>query len=160
MSPIKVLKDLKLLSWSTLLWGWRKGWVNRKDMTDFAISLLANPIAGEYSDKRAEKGLELIASGDFLEEDLPRLVSQQVIQINQDANTEIESDKWRLANLICLAESDRDIRSTLDMLQDIYVHFDCPKDMSACSLYSPEIIDPLEAMILVIDQLKRRLLTG
>ena len=42
VSPIKILINLGLLCWSTILIGLRKGWVSRKDVIDYAVDLLVN----------------------------------------------------------------------------------------------------------------------
>lgn len=146
MSPIKILINLGLLCWSTILLGLRKGWVDRKDVIDYAVNLLVNG--------NDDEEVALIAGGEFLGDDeLLDLISNQVEQVDNAADL----DKWRLAHLLNIAESDEDEQSKLDRLQEVYANFDYPEDMASCSIYSQDNIDPLVAMMQVIEELRNRL---
>ncbi|MGL1933182.1 MAG: DUF2247 family protein [Desulfotalea sp.] len=143
MMPIDVIKDLKLLSWSTLLLGLTKGWVNRKDVIDYAVGLLASG--------SNELDIAVIAGGESLSEDeFCHLMIYQVS--NRDDVADLE--KWRLANLICIAESNSCQQEKLNTLQEVYVEFDYPSDMKSCSIYSQDDFAPLVAMMVVIRDLR------
>lgn len=146
MSPIKILINLGLLCWSTILIGLRKGWVSRKDVIDYAVDLLVNG--------NEDEDVAIIAGGESLEDDeLFNLISNQVKQSDNAAAL----DKWRLAHLLNIAESDDDEQTKLDRLQEVYANFDYPEDMASCSIYSQDEIDPLVAMTQVVEELKSRL---
>ncbi|ASA57914.1 DUF2247 family protein [Vibrio gazogenes] len=147
MSPIKVLISLGLLCWATILLGLKKGWVSRKDVIDYAVALLVN--GNENED------VAIIAGGESLEDD--ELFNLILNQIKQTDDTASALDKWRLAHLLNIAESDYDEQTKLDRLQEVYANFDYPEDMASCSIYSQDEIDPLVAMMQVIEELKSRL---
>lgn len=146
MSPIKVLINLGLLCWSTILFGLGKGWVSRKDVVDYAVDLLVNG--------NDDENVAIIAAGETLEDDeLLKLLSNQVEQ-SDSAN---DLDKWRLAHLISIVESNEDEQSKLDRLQEVYANFNYPEDMASCSIYYQNEIDPLVAMMQVVEELKGKL---
>lgn len=146
MSPIKILINLGLLCWSTILLGLKKGWVSRKDVIDYAVDLLVNG--------NEDEDVAIIAGGESLEDDeLFNLISNQAKQSDNAAAL----DKWRLAHLLNIAESDDDEQTKLDRLQEVYANFDYPEDMASCSIYSQDEIDPLVAMTQIVEELKRRL---
>lgn len=146
MLPIKILINLGLLHWSTILLGLGKGWVNRKDVIDYAIDLLVNG--------NNDESIAIIAAGEILRDDeLLNLISNQV---EQSADTH-DLDKWRLAHLISIAESKEDEQTKLDRLQEAYANFDYPEDMASCSIYSQDQIDPLVAMTQVVEKLRGKL---
>ncbi|MDD2739858.1 MAG: DUF2247 family protein [Methylomonas lenta] len=145
-SPIDILIDLELLCWSTILLGLKKGWVNRKEVIDYAVNLLVNG--------NNEEDVAVIAGGESLSDDeLFNLISKQIK--NTDDATDL--DKWRLANLLCIEESDDCEQSKIDKLQEIYANFDYPEDMASCSIYYQDKVDPLVAMMRVVDKLRNRL---
>ena len=147
MSPVKKLMDLGLLCWSTIFLGLKKGWVKRKDVIDYAVGLL---MAGND-----DEAVALIAGGESLnDEELLNLISTQIA--NKDEFAAL--DKWRLANLLCIAESEDSDQEKLDKLQEVYAKFEYPKDMESCSIYSRDEVDPLLAMMQVVKELKSRFL--
>ncbi|EGU56401.1 hypothetical protein VINI7043_21066 [Vibrio nigripulchritudo ATCC 27043] len=147
MLPIKILINLGLLCWSTIHLGLKKGWVSRKDVTDYAVDLLINGNENE--------NVAIIAGGDSLDDDeFFTLVSNHVRQPDDKASS---LDKWRLAHLLNIAESDDNEQTKLDRLQEVYANFDYPEDMASCSIYSQDEIDPLVAMMQVIEELRSRL---
>ena len=146
MSPIKVLINLGLLCWPTILLGFGKGWVSRKDAIDYAVDLL---IKGND-----DEDVSIIAAGETLGDDeLLNLISHQVEQ--SDSTNDL--DKWRLAHLISIAESNDDEQTKLDRLQEVYADFNYPEDMASCSIYSQDATDPLLAMIQVVEELRSKL---
>jgi len=146
MSPIKVLIDLGLLCWSTIHLGLRRGWVNRKDVIDYAISLLVKG--------NDDEGVAIIAGGEPLSDDeLLNLISNHIEKTDDVTNL----DKWLLAHLLYITESNDDKQSKIDELQEVYANFDYPEDMISCSIYSQDEIDPLVATIKVIEKLRSRL---
>ncbi len=146
MSPIRILENLGLLSWSTILLGLRNGWVSRKDLIDYAVDLLVN---GDE-----DEDVAIIAGGGSMEDDeLFDLVSNKAGQFDNNATL----DKWRLAHLLQIAESDDDEQTKLDRLQEVYSNFGYPEDMASCSIYSQDENDPLVAMMQVVEKLMKKL---
>ena len=147
VQPIKILMCLGLLCWATLFWGWKRGWVTRKDIIEYAVSLLVE------SKNEADENVALIASGESLDDrELLDLVSKQA----KNADQETAMDKWRLAHLISLAESGATDQEKLDKLQELYAEFEYPEDMASCSIYAQDDVDPLVVMTEVVNMLKRR----
>lgn len=145
MSPINVLIDLRLLCWSTILLGLKKGWVSRKDVTDYAVYLLVNG--------NEDEDVAVIAGGEPLADDeLFNLILNQAEYIDEA----IALDKWRLAHLIDIAGSDDDDQAKIDRLQEVYANFEYPEDMASCSIYSQDKIDPLVAMAQVVEDLRSK----
>jgi len=146
MSPVKILINLGPLCWSTILLGLDKGWVSRKDVIEYAVDLLVKG--------NEDENVVIIAGGEPLGDDeLLDLISNLV---EQSDNTG-ELDKWRLAHLISIAESNEGEQSKLDRLQEVYANFDYPEDMASCSVYSQDEIDPLVAMMQVVEELRNKL---
>lgn len=147
MTPIKKLIDMGLISWPTILLGLKNGWACRQDVIDYAVSLLMTG-----SD---DENVAVIAAGEFISDDeLIDLVSAQ----SKDEETGAELDKWRLAYLICIAESDTSEQKKIDDLQQVYSQFDYPEDMASCSIYAQDNVDPLMAMMKVVKELRKKLL--
>ena len=145
MSPINALRNLGLLCWSTIFLGLRKGWISREDVINFAVALLVNG-----SD---DEDVAIIASGESLDDDeFSNLISNHFKQSDNAA----DSDKWLLAHLLSISELDDDEQTKLDRLQEVYADFDYPEEMASCSIYSQDKVDPLLAMMQVIDELKSR----
>jgi len=146
VSPIKALITLELLCWPTILIGIKRGWLSRKDVSDFAVDLL---IKGN-----GDEDVALIASASSLQDDeLFNWISNRFKQA--DMNDAL--DKWRLAYLLTIAESEDGSQAKIDRLQEIYANFDYPEDMASCSIYSQDEIDPLVAMMYVIENLRFKL---
>lgn len=148
MTAINELKELGLICWSTLLVGQRKGWVSKSDIADYAVSLLA--------DENCEnEDIAVLASANTLDDsevkDLLQRMSRSVC-----SDTEV-LDKWRLAILIALNNSELSEDEKVDRLQEFYAEFDYPEDMNSCSIYSQDTVDPLSAMREVIGSLKQQL---
>ena len=148
MTAINELKELGLICWSTLLVGQQKGWVSKSDIADYAVSLLA--------DENCEnEDITVLASANTLDDsevkDLLQRMSRSVY-----SDTEV-LDKWRLAILIALNNSELSEDEKVDRLQELYAEFDYPEDMNSCSIYSQDTVDPLSAMREVIGSLKQQL---
>ncbi|MCZ4282100.1 DUF2247 family protein [Kiloniella laminariae] len=146
MSPLKVLINFNLLCWSTILIGLRRGLISQKDVIDCAVDLIVNG--------NDDVEVAIIAGGESLgDEELFNLISNLVKQPDKS----VDLDKWRLAHLLYIAESDDDEQTKLNRLQEVYANFDYPEDMASCSIYSQSEIAPLVAMIQVIEKLRIRL---
>ncbi|WP_330924938.1 DUF2247 family protein [Candidatus Sororendozoicomonas aggregata] len=146
MTPIEILRKLDLLCWSVIFFGFRKGWVSRKDLSGYALYLLNNGSNDE--------GVALIASAENLEdEELLSLISSQIETVD-DA---LDIEKWRLANLIQISELNANEQMKVNRLQEVYANFGYPEDMASCSIYSQDKVDPLVAMMEVIAQLRVKL---
>jgi hypothetical protein len=145
MLPLNVLIDLGLASWSTMLLGFRKRWVRRDDIFEYAINQL---LIGSESERVA-----IIAGGRYLsDEELVEIVSKQI----EVENCVADIDKWRLAFLLCVDASDDSDENKIKRLQEIYADFDYPEDMASCSVYSQDRGDPLVAMKQVVNRLREK----
>lgn len=145
MSLMKILADLRLLRWSTIHLGVRKGWVSKKEVADYAVEKL---VTGND-----DQNIVMLAGGECLEtNELLGIIAN----LSDNPNDSIDLDKWRLAHLVDIAESDGDEEIKLDRLQEIYADFGYPEDMVSCSIYSQDEIDPFVAMMRVIKELKSK----
>lgn len=147
MSPLKMMIGLGLMCWSTLVLGFRKGWVKRKDIFDYAIGQLMN---GSDSEDVA-----VIAGGEYLSDDeLIGLILNQI----KESDSASDLDKWRLAFLLCIEASDDCDDGKVNRLQEVYADFGYPEDMASCSVYSRNDVSPLVAMSQVVGKLRKRFL--
>lgn len=145
MTPLSVLIGLGLVCWSTIYWGFRKRWVGREDVFEFAMNQLLNGCESEQ--------VAIISGGEYLsDEEILEIVSGQMEMTNCAA----EMDKWRLAFLLCIDVSNDSDENKINRLQEVYAEFDYPEDMAFCSIYSQDGIDPLVAMNQVLAALSER----
>ncbi|MFK0089672.1 DUF2247 family protein [Pseudomonas sp. NPDC090755] len=145
MSPFEMLIKLDLMCWSTVVVGFGKGWMKRKDIFDYAISQLAS--GSNSVDVAVIAGGEYLSDGDLLD-----LILKQV----KKTDCASDLDKWRLAFLLCIKSSEDCDESKVNRLQEIYADFDYPEDMASCSVYSQNDISPLVAMDQVVGELRER----
>ncbi|WP_407311129.1 DUF2247 family protein [Pseudomonas sp. nanlin1] len=146
MSQLDVLTDLNLASWSTIFVGYTKHWINREDIFEYAMSQLLNGCDSE--------NVAIIAGGKYLnDEEILDIISKQI----NIKDFVVEMDKWRLAFLVCIDQSNDSDEKKLKRLQEIYADFDYPEDMASCSVYSQDGIAPLVAMSQVVKRLKEKL---
>lgn len=149
MSPLGVLASLGLACWSTIFLGFKKHWIRREDIFEYAMNQLLDGCESER--------VAIIAGGEYLsDEELLEIISSQIDMADCVADT----DKWRLAFLLCLDASDDSDENKIDKLQEIYAEFDYPEDMASCSVYSQDRLAPLVAMGQVVKRLKERFLLG
>ncbi|MGX1172913.1 DUF2247 family protein [Pseudomonas sp. R151218B TE3479] len=149
MSPFKILSELGLVCWSTIFLGFRKGWVKRSDVFDYAIGQLMSEDAGQE--------VALIAGGEYLsDEELLGLIEKK----QQGQDTVSDLDKWRLAFLLCIGRSGDSEENKVFRLQEVYADFDYPEDMALCSVYSQGEVSPLVAMSWVVKKLQGQLLSS
>ena len=145
MSPFKLLIRLGLIGWSTINLGFKKGWVKRKDIFDYAISQL---VSGSNIEDVA-----VIAGGEYLTDD--ELIGL-VLNLIKTTDSAADLDKWRLAFLLCIEASDDSDEDKVNKLQEVYADFDYPEDMASCSVYSQDNVSPLVAMSQVVQELRER----
>lgn len=142
MEPTKNLTRLGLLDWSTIALGLGKNWIQKGEVVEYATSLLMSGTEDE--------NIALIACGGSLSNDeLLELVESQAYQV--------DIDRWRLAHLLALAQSNDSDQKKISKLQSVYAEFNYPEDMKSCSIYSQDNEDPIVVMMSVIDGLKKRL---
>lgn len=146
----EIIKKLGLMSWQVILVGLKKGWLTRKDVVDYAIELL-------MSGKESENILLLGSSESLSDDDFYRLINSEIV-LNHDIESLEESlNKWRLANLISISQSNLVDEEKLDLLQKVYADFGYPEDMKYCSIYSSGSENPLCVMNYVIENLKNNI---
>ncbi|MEA9976449.1 MULTISPECIES: DUF2247 family protein [unclassified Pseudomonas] len=147
MSPLGVLSSLGLACWSTIFLGFKKRWIGREDIFEFAMNQLLNGCESER--------VAIIAGGEYLsDEELLEVISKQM----EMASCVAEIDKWLLAFLLCIDSSNDSDEDKINRLQEIYADFDYPEDMASCSIYSQDGVDPLVAMSRVVERLRDRFL--
>ena len=146
MSPISVLAQLGLASWSTIYFGFKKGWVGRADIFEYAMNQIS-------IDRDSQYEATIAGSAYLSDEELLKVISEGVGIFDCDG----EMDKWRLAYLLCIDGADASAENRITMLQKIYADFECPEDMASCSIYHQDGIGPLVAMSRLIGTLKQRL---
>ncbi len=154
INAISILESEELISWPTLLVGWKERLIERTDIIRSAVMWLS------AHESETCQSIILLASAE--EDSNSNLESYltEAVRLKSDFNSDdknaytYEKDKWRLAYLILLQAEDLSYDSKYEKLQTLYVQFGFPDDMQACSGYEP--MDPIEAMDLVIDNLKRQ----
>ncbi|WP_108097482.1 DUF2247 family protein [Pseudomonas sp. GV071] len=147
MSPFKTLIELGLMSWSTAVLGFRRGWVERNEIFDYAISQLAS------DDNTENMDVAVIAGGEYLSnEELLGLMLKQAGTSDDISGL----DKWRLAFLLNVEMSGGSDEDKVSRLQEIYAGFDYPEDMTSCSIYSKGNESPLVAMHNLVKALRGR----
>lgn len=146
MSPISVLIQLNLANWPTIYFGFKKGWLEREDVFEYAISQIS-------IDRDSQHAATIAGSGYISDEELLKIISEGMGIVDCAA----EMDKWRLACLLCIDGADASPESKVTMLQKIYADFEYPEDMASCSIYRQDGIGPLVAMSQLIERLKQRL---
>lgn len=148
MKPVAVLKKLDLVSWPTLLFGWKKGWVEKSDIADYATYLLSVDLDND------DKNIAVLAGADFSDESE---IENIMLKVSGSTIEPEAIEKWRLATLIALNVSTLSDEEKLNKLQELYAEFDYPEDMSSCSIYSQDSVDPLTAMSDVISALTEKI---
>lgn len=147
MSPFKILIGLSLMCWSTIVFGFRRGWVKRSEIFDYAVTQLVNDSHADSED------VAIIAGGEYLSDDeLLGLMSKQIERIDNASDL----DKWRLAFLLWIEVSGDSDQDKINRLQEVYADFNYPEDMASCSVYSQDSISPLFAMGQVVEVLRER----
>ncbi len=147
-----ILKEYKLLDWPTLLIGWKNGFATRRDIIDYAVHQISN--------HRNEKSVIYLASCEAEDDDEVKKYIEQLIDRQKIPFPDIEAiclDRWRFAKLIALDHAELSDEEKIEELQNIYVQFEYPDDMSDCSIYSQNGLDPFLAMKNTISSLKQNL---
>lgn len=159
----QILSEKKLLSWQTLLLGYRRRFATRDDVIEYSIEELER-----LSTPPLE--LSLLAGGENLNED-DFIGAMQKLSNSGDEKEEDVLDKWRLALLINLQLSEKSDKEKIEVLQEIYAEFEYPDDMERCSIYYMNQSerndswkvgdrlnnDPYREMLAVIELLEKKL---
>jgi hypothetical protein len=147
MAPFKILIGLGLMCWSTIVFGFRRGWVKRSEIFDYAVTRLVNDSHADSED------VAIIAGGEYLSDDeLLGLMSKQVERVDSASDLE----KWLLAFLLWIEASGNSDQDKINRLQEVYADFNYPENMASCSVYSQDSISPLFAMGQVVEVLRER----
>lgn len=147
MDPLEVLGECRLLDWSSIWLGYKRGWVRREDICEYAISQLG--------DENCSENIAILAGGGYLSDEEFEGIILNEINSHGEAGS---LDKWRLAFLLCIAVSNDSYADKVSELQEIYAEFGYPEDMASCSVYSSDEVCPLEAMNEVVKNLRKKLL--
>ncbi len=156
MLIFNVMQKFELVDWYTLLVGLKHGWCSKNNLINYGEKVIE-----QTADDVIDENLAMIASGEALAVDeLVRLVLQFLSCHKKIMNQKIEAnavEKWRFAHLYCLLKSGESEQQKIDKLQEIYAEFGFPEDMSSCSIYSNDSIDPLIATENVVRTLLQQL---
>lgn len=147
MKPIQALKRLDLVCWPTLLIGLQRGWAIKSDVSDYAKRLLSANLDGGV------ENISELTGADSLDDSV---VKELLLQLVDSTESPEAIEKWRLSALIALRESSLSQEEKLENLQELYAEFDYPEDMTSCSIYSQDSVDPLVAMSGVISALNKK----
>ena len=164
---IQLMTAMGLLDWPAVIAGWDRHWLWRTDVVHLAVEwLVRNP-----DDDRI--AVALLAGGEeYCDDEIRKLLMDVVGDSPMDER--VAMDKWRLAVLSALAEKNLDWEDTVTQLEEIGAVFGAPEDMRLCTRYGPSeeaikrgaadasdlTVDPLDAMVKVIGDLKRRFNVG
>ena len=143
MDPLEVLGEFRLLDWSSIWLGYKRGWVRREDISEYAISQLG--------DESSSESVAILAGGNYLSDEEFEGIVLNEINSHDEAGS---LDKWRLAFLLCTAASNDSYDEKVSKLQEVYAEFGYPEDMASCCIYSSDEVCPLEAMNAVVKDLK------
>lgn len=158
MLVFDVMKKLKLLDWYTLLVGLERGWCKKENLISYGEECINQKADNEEIDNNlitiiSEKSL----SSDDLVAIVLKFLTAQKKPMQQDENFKA-IEKWRLAHLyLLLQEENYSDQKKIDVLQELYAQFGFPDDMTACSIYSKDEIDPLTAAKNVVEKLSQQL---
>lgn len=166
---VGLMQTLGLLDWPSLWVGLERGWVWADDLIAFSTQWLL-----EHPDEDNEH-ITLLAGGESLDEaELRDMLGNHLREVSgetPDPRAAPEVDKWRLAALCLLDQSDLPPDEKLDALEELRAEFDYPEDMRACSRYyvPPQFAgrqfavgehlpweDPFEAVQAVIAKLRKQ----
>ena len=131
--PVDVLTHLGLLDWPTLTVGARRGWATAADVAEFATNWLVEHPAD--NDPRILELAMVDASGG--EGVLTLLDAYVVSTTGASPGYEIsrEVDRWRLASLKLLVDSDSEPEAIFGEFEELYAEFGYPEDMAPCGRY-------------------------
>ena len=145
MRSVEILSALGLLNGSTLLMGLQRGLASSADVEGYCMALLGSSEDHDTALLASARALSL----DEVERALQRMSADE-------APCDV-GERWRLAMLVELEGRPLSAAEKIEALQLLYAELDYPEDMAACSIYSADQVDPLEALSEVIVQLKERL---
>jgi hypothetical protein len=146
---VSFMKKLGLLSWRTLLVGWLRGWANRRDVIDFAVSQLSNGVDDSTLEIAQLAGADAASDADitsrllrvvglqdgFLDQNVVEQLKEWQPYSEVDPSARRDLDKWRLAALVSLAGGNSDRQELLDRLEEVWTEFGYPHDMEQVSRY-------------------------
>jgi hypothetical protein len=164
---LELMKCLGLLNWKVLLTGWNWGWVTKTDLIGYAVDRLQSD-----TDDNDVAVVSLAGAEDMNDEAIRRLLVRLAGGETEEDGSELE--KWRLARLLELGETDLEWDQKVTRLEELGAEFGYPPDMRQCTRYGPSqasmeaglaspadlSTDPLDAMGHVIAGLKPRLDVG
>lgn len=154
MNALDVVKREGLLSWHTLIYGLSHKWCEKQHLVAYADDHLLNAVDDVDLDLlQISSGLEM-KDGDLIQIGLHFLEAHG--QPMSDEKKEESKEIWRFAKLRSLLEASISSEEKLTQLQELYAEFGFPDDMSSCSIYAGDAVDPLLAAQHVADRLAHR----
>lgn len=129
MKPLDVLKEQRLLNPSVLAVGLERGWIERRDVADFAVECLLE------GDERPEI-VELASCERMERRDVLDVLGQWRESEGDDAVGEEDGLRhWIYGYLKVLSLQTPYSEDTLDELEALYAMFGYPSEMRKCSRY-------------------------
>jgi|GEM_PF-1121662 len=150
MRLIDIIRKYSLLDWKTILVGFKRNWITKDEVIEFAVNQLSTTNEDDYN-------VSLLAGSDNeSNENILNLIHKYIESKNIQLNEGNEIKKWLLAHLILINEGDISDQDKLNKLQEIYSEFEYPEEMAKCSIYYTEpnkefkkgeyLSDPLDEM--------------
>jgi hypothetical protein len=147
MNIIEQLNKLGFLCRSTIFVGFNLGFLSKKDIEYYVIDLLLK--------SNNNDDLSLLADTSLIDdEEIKEIILSQYSQDKIVVLSELE--KLQLAMLLSIKESEMSDDEKCNALQSVYMEFNYPDNMSACSIYSGSNMSPLNALDNVILSLKNK----
>lgn len=145
----KELTQLNLNSWTTLSVAFDCGWITKATIEEYAISLLK-------TNTNFDSNIALLADAcSYTDNDVRDMIATHYDPMQLDKAYEMK--KLKLAALIHLDNSNLSDEEKCKKLQMVYAPFGYPDDMQECSIYSDSKVGPLQAMKILIKNLKQEL---
>lgn len=142
----KLLSKLDVLTIGVAAYGYSRRWINKCELGYLASAVVERNRLSEDSEL-----IYLSAPGILEDEELDKLVHIAIKDEKEDAMKKI----WLLCHLLEIEQSEMKEDDKLATLQDVYVKFNYPENMSACSIYSQDKTPPLMAMSCLISKLEK-----
>jgi len=165
MTAASILADLGLLSWAATRFGFRRGWMNSKEVAARAVEELGR--RDEIDQDVADLATAELLAPDEIDAALSRIISRAPSREDEAGSRR----RWLLARLVVLERSALPAGDLLDQLEETYAEFGFPDELHRLSRYNVEpagrdasvgaqLQSPIASLSEVIQLLERELITG
>lgn len=135
-----------MICWMSILVGLERFWVNRKDVTDYAIKFLSNR---DNNENKYDNDITDLLVNEYSHHELEDFISNYIRKVypnNYEELYRLAIKKWTLVHLLLIDDLDILENEKIEKLQEIYAYLDYPNDMHFCSIYSQGNKCPLVVM--------------